>query len=141
MKLQTLALLAIALTLPACAPSTQTTPTASPSPSPSSAATRVNGESQIGLTDAQGRKVEVDLPDDAICYQKTVQVTLEVFDRCLINGLTFVQVSNAIGYKGTLVSQSGSLETMRWGSGTDGKQIFGTFQDGKLISKTQTGLQ
>jgi hypothetical protein len=118
-------------------------PVATPTPeavaSPTEAATPAS-DSNIGKVDETGTTVVVDVPDDEVCRAKTVSVKKAVFETCLIGGLTFVQVSNVFGYKGVLLSQSGTTEVRKWTSGSEGV-VLGTFRDGKLVGKSQVNLE
>jgi len=129
--------LAIAcLLLTSCA-TTQAPPTAS-SPSPSAAPTNPN--SNIGKTDETGTVVTVDLPDNPACQRKTTSVKLDTYENCLVEGLTWVQVANVLGYKGNERSRSGSTHIVQWSDGSGG-YITATFVDNKLQSKSQIGLK
>lgn len=118
-----------------------TAPKTTAPPSVPPLASQPNANSDIGKTDARGIVITTDTPDAPLCHPAYYQVKKEVFETCLVDGMTFVQVSNAIGYEGVLVSQSGNTEIMRWQAGADNERmIIGTFRDGKLVSKSQVGL-
>jgi hypothetical protein len=119
-------------------------PAATPPPEPEDVASLTDtatpaSDSNIGKVDETGTTVVVDVPDDEVCRPKTVSITKAVFETCLIDGLTFVQVSNTIGFEGNLVSQSGNTQIRRWSNG--GKILLGTFRNGKLVSKSQVNLE
>jgi hypothetical protein len=83
--------------------------------------------------------IEIDVPKDEACQREYVSVTRDTFERCLIEGLTYVQVANTLGYRGELQAQSGSMEIWQWNGGT-GKYLSATFMNGRLTSKAQIGL-
>jgi hypothetical protein len=100
---------------------------------------QVDPDSKIGLVDQFGVTVSVDVPKAESCTRKYVSVKLDTFNECLPEGLTYVQVANALGYKGELQSKSGDVELWLWNGGS-GKYLSGQFVNGKLTGKSQVGL-
>jgi hypothetical protein len=98
----------------------------------------VDPNSNIGKIDQNGITVIVDKPSDPACSRTYVSVELDTFQNCLITGLTYVQVANILGYKGTLGAVNGNTEVWQW-NGREGTMIA-TFIDGRLVSKSQSGL-
>lgn len=86
------------------------------------------------------RKVGVEVPTHPSCSRKYVSVKLDTFENCLVDGMTYSQVANVLGYAGKLQSQSGSIEMWQWNNG-EGKYLSAMFSEGKLISKSQIGLE
>ncbi len=99
-----------------------------------------NPNSNIGKTDEMGVTVSVDVPDKESCKRTHVSVKNDTFQECLLDGLSYVQVANTLGYKGKLSTKSGNTEIWQWNGGT-GQYLTATFVDGKMISKSQAGLQ
>ncbi|MEG4177605.1 type IV pilin-like G/H family protein [Microcoleus sp. S13_C3] len=85
-------------------------------------------------------KVGVEVPTHPSCSRKYVSVKLDTFENCLVDGMTYSQVANVLGYAGKLQSQSGSIEMWQWNDG-EGKYLSAIFSDGKLMSKSQIGLE
>lgn len=117
-------------------PEMQPSETAIASPSPSVSPSNPN--SAIGKTDQFGVVVKIDIPSFPECQRKYQSVEKDTFEKCLIEGLTFVQTSNIIGFAGDLSSKSGTYEVRQWSNGM--KIITASFKDGYLISKSQVGL-
>lgn len=81
----------------------------------------------------------VKVPDDPACHRNHVSVKLDTFQNCLLNGMTYVQIANILGYRGTLTSESGNLQDWEWNDGS-GKYLSVTFVDNRLDSKSQINL-
>jgi hypothetical protein len=99
-----------------------------------------NPNSLIGQKDGQGFEITVDTPENPACQAKTVSVTMAVFETCLVNGMTYIQVSNIIGFAGEIMADSGTAKLYSW-SGRGGSVITANFLSGKMFSKSQSGLQ
>jgi hypothetical protein len=97
-----------------------------------------NPNSAIGRVDEFGVTVTMDRPDHPACSRKTVSVKLDTFENCLVPGLTYVQVANILGYKGTLGAESGGSQVWDWNDGSG--VLMAKFENGRLVSKSQSGL-
>lgn len=106
----------------------------------STTSTSVALSSNIGEVDETGVKITVDVPKDPACSRTHTSVKMDTFEKCLLEGLTHVQVANALGYRGELQTKSGNIEIHQWNDGV-GKYLSVTFANGKLMSKAQTGLE
>lgn len=95
--------------------------------------------SYVGQKDQFGAVVVVDVPKLPECSRSFVSVKLDTFQNCLVDQLTYVQVANALGYPGRLQAESGDSQIWRW-SGRDGV-VMASFVNGRLVSKSQSGLQ
>ena len=104
------------------------------------AAVSVDSPSDIGRADQTGVKITVDVPKDPVCSRTHVSVKMDTFEKCLVEGLTYVQVANVLGYRGELQTKSGNAEIYQWNDGA-GKYLSATFANGKLMSKAQVGLE
>jgi hypothetical protein len=82
----------------------------------------------------------VEVPTSESCKRNYVSVKLDTFQECLVEGLSYTQVANTLGYAGTLTSSSGSVEIWQWNGGT-GKYLSAVFVSGKMTSKSQVGLE
>lgn len=82
----------------------------------------------------------IEVSTDEACHRKYVSVKMDTFEKCLTEGLTYVQVANTLGYAGTLLAQSSNAETWQWNSG-EGKYLTVTFVNGQLVSKSQINLE
>ncbi len=81
---------------------------------------------------------------EAATDEPTPDLTADNFER-IRDGMTVEQVSDILGSRGEKVSESsagGTTMTLyKWTGGMlSGRVVVGTFMDGKLNSKTQTGL-
>jgi hypothetical protein len=94
--------------------------------------------SVIGRVDEFGVTVIMDKPNHPACSRKFVSVKLDTFENCLVPGLTYVQVANILGYKGTLGAESGSSQVWDWNDGSG--VLMAKFENGRLVSKSQSGL-
>ena len=95
--------------------------------------------SLIGQKDQFGTVAITDVPKLPECSRKFVSVKLDTFQSCIIDGLTYVQVANTLGYAGQLQAESGNSAIYKW-NGSDGV-VMASFVDGRLVSKSQSGLQ
>jgi hypothetical protein len=110
-----------------------------PISSPDTSAALIDPSSNIGKSDQNGVTVTVDVPKAPACSRAYVSVKLDTFEQCLPDGLTYVQVANVLGYRGTLQTKSGGTEIWQWNDG-EGKYLSVIFDNGKLKSKSQLGL-
>lgn len=111
-----------------------------PISSPETSAAPIDPSSNIGKADQNGVTVTVDVPKAPACSRTYVSVKMDTFEQCLPDGLTYVQAANVPGYRGTLQTKSETTEIWQWNSG-EGKYLSIVFDDGKLKSKSQIGLQ
>jgi hypothetical protein len=111
-----------------------------PISSPDTSAAPIDPSSNIGKADQNGVTVTVDVPKAPACSRTYVSVKMDTFEQCLPNGLTYVQVANVLGYRGTLQSKSGNTEIWQWNDG-EGKYLSIVFDNEKLKSKAQSSLQ
>lgn len=79
-------------------------------------------------------------PGTDVCNLPYSAITQAIYEKCIHEGMTYIQVSNIIGFAGEEVSQSGSTKVYRWGDSKNGFMI-GTFQNDRLISKSQSTLK
>lgn len=100
----------------------------------------VDPNSSIGKVDQNGVNVTVDVPKAPACSRKSVSVKMDTFETYLVDGLTYVQVANLLGYRGELQTKSGDMEIWQWNDGA-GKYLSATFNDGKMVSKAQVDLE
>ena len=107
---------------------------------PSASPVAANPNSIIGRIDSTGTVIKVDTPNDPICHRKYQSVKQDNFKLCLVEGLTFVQVSNVFGHAGELQSSSGTTEIYQWNDGA-GKYATALFISGYLSTKSQVGLE
>jgi hypothetical protein len=96
-----------------------------------------NPNSDVGKVDEMGVTAVVDAPSAEPCQRKYASVKRDTFDQCLIEGLTYVQVANMLG-RGKMASKAGNTEIWQW---SNYGVITATFRDGKMVSKSQSGLQ
>jgi hypothetical protein len=123
------------LLVSACSSNNSVKPTASPDASTAP----IDPSSNIGKADQNGVTVTVDVPKAPACSRTYVSVKMDTFEQCLPDGLTYVQVANVLGYRGTLQTKSGNTEIWQW-NGREGSLSI-VFDNGKLKSKAQAGLQ
>ena len=109
-----------------------------PAAEPSAAKEQATGD--MGKRDEQGNTITINVPANASCHRRYVSVKLDTFNDCLVEGMTYVQVSNTLGYQGELQSQSGSIKLYQWNDGS-GKYLSASFENGRLSSKSQVGLE
>jgi hypothetical protein len=102
--------------------------------------TPIDPNSAIGQIDQFGVTVTTDKPSHPACNRKFVSVKLDTFESCLVPGLTYVQVANILGYKGTLSAQASTVEIWQWNDGQD-RLLTAKFEGGRLVSKSQLGLE
>jgi hypothetical protein len=94
--------------------------------------------SLIGQKDQFGAVAIADVPKLEECSRKYVSVKLDTFQNCIVDGLTYVQVANTFGYAGKIQAESGNSKIYQW-NGRDGV-VMGSFVDGRLVAKSQSGL-
>jgi hypothetical protein len=63
-----------------------------------------------------------------------------MYDKCFLEGSSYVQISNIIGWAGEEISRSGDTVVYNWGSVEKGI-LTATFINGSLASKSQNGLK
>jgi len=79
-------------------------------------------------------------PGVDVCNLSYSAVTIAIYEKCINPGLSYIQVSNIFGFKGTSVSESGSIAIYTWGS-VEGGLVTATFESDKLTSKSQVKLK
>jgi hypothetical protein len=82
----------------------------------------------------------VEKPAIPTCTRRYVALDLEIYNQCVLEGMSFATVSNIIGYAGTPVAASGNAATFRW-TGNTGGVMMAVFVNDKLTSKSQSGLE
>lgn len=87
---------------------------------------------------AKPQKVAV--PDKEECHRKYVSVELDTYTNCLLEGMSYVQVGNIIGFKGNEIVASGDSKTVQW-PGRDGALITAVFVGDRLHTKSQLNLK
>ncbi len=63
-----------------------------------------------------------------------------MYQQCIKEGMSYVEVANIIGFNGEENSSSGSTITYTWSNGEKGV-MTAVFQNNRLSSKLQTGLK
>lgn len=81
----------------------------------------------------------VEIPSDPECHRDYQNVSLALFNTCILPGMSYEQVAIMIGNPGELQTQSGSTDIYKWGNGSNGF-IFVMFTNGKVVSKSQGNL-
>jgi hypothetical protein len=80
----------------------------------------------------------VEKPALPACSRKRAALDLEIYDQCILEGMTFVTVSNIIGFPGTPVSSSGDTTIYQWRYNDTYMTV--SFVNNKLTGKSQIGL-
>ena len=75
-----------------------------------------------------------------ICNLPYSALIRAIYEQCLSEGMSYIQVSNIVGWKGEEFASSGSSVTYRWGDGKNGSMII-VFENDRLIYKSQNGLK
>jgi len=75
-----------------------------------------------------------------ICNLPYSALIRAMYEQCFSQGMSYIQVSNIVGWKGEELASSGSSVTYRWGDGKKGSMIF-IFENDRLLSKSQNGLK
>lgn len=75
-----------------------------------------------------------------VCNLPYSALIMAMYQQCIKEGMSYVEVANIIGFNGEENSSSGSTITYTW---TDGKEgiMTAVFQNNRLSSKSQTGLK
>ncbi len=79
-------------------------------------------------------------PGTDVCHLPYSALTMAIYQNCIHEGMSYVQVSNTFGWAGTEASNSGSTVEYIWKNGDKGV-ITAVFQDNRLISKSQVELK
>lgn len=77
------------------------------------------------------------------CYPEFQRLSMETYQMCIREGMSYVQVGNVIGNPGTNRGQSGNVEVWNWNENVNGEtdgSMSATFVNGELASKAQYGL-
>jgi hypothetical protein len=82
----------------------------------------------------------VEKPALPTCTRRYVALDLDIFNQCILDGMSVEMVSNIIGFAGTPVSSSGAAIILRWGNGNGGV-MMATFVNDRLTAKAQNGLE
>lgn len=82
---------------------------------------------------------EVQIPSDPECNRKYQNVTRALFDTCIKEGMTYIQVSTMIGTEGVSNTQSGNAQIYQWSNGSGGFIIV-MFDKDRVVSKSQGGF-
>jgi len=80
----------------------------------------------------------VSVPNLPECNQKTSDLTYGMFDRCIIEGMSYEQVAGILGWQGQLLASNKNVKTYQWQKGNG--FMSATFIDNKLLTKAQAGL-
>lgn len=75
-----------------------------------------------------------------ICNLPYSALIKEMYEQCFHEGMTYVQVSNIVGWQGEEVASSGSTSTYQWGDGDSGTMTL-TFENDKLLHLSQNNLK
>lgn len=79
-------------------------------------------------------------PGVDVCNLPYSALTQKMYLSCFPEGISYVGMSNVIGWAGEEVSRSGNTVGYIW-RGTKGSFLMATFTDGKLTAKSQQGLK
>lgn len=63
-----------------------------------------------------------------------------MYEQCFSDGMSYIQVSNIVGWKGEEITRTGSSTIYQWRDGDGGSMTF-TFDNDRLVSQSQTGLK
>lgn len=78
------------------------------------------------------------------CFPDHQRLTLDTYNLCIKEGMSYVQVANIVGNAGTNYGKSGSVEVWNWGGTgvieTNPGIMSVNFVDDRLAGKTQSGL-
>lgn len=96
----------------------------------------VDPSGEIGQVDEMGVTATVGTPQAEPCKRKYASIKMDTFTECMVDGLTYVQVANMLG-RGTMASKAGNTEIWQW---SNNGVITASFVDGKMVSKSQSGL-
>jgi hypothetical protein len=75
-----------------------------------------------------------------VCNLPYSALIMAMYQQCIKEGMSYVEVANIIGFNGEENSSSGSTVTYTWSNGEKGI-MTAVFQNNKLSSKAQTGLK
>ena len=92
----------------------------------------------ILLTACSAAPKEISIPDNPECHKTTSSLTLEMFQNCFPDGMSYENVAQIIGYPGTVITQSGNSKIYTW-NGSSGT-MAAQFINNRLVSKSQSGL-
>jgi hypothetical protein len=78
------------------------------------------------------------------CFPDHQRLTLDTYNFCIKEGMSYVQVANIVGNAGTNYGKSGAVEVWNWGGTgvieTNPGIMSINFVDDRLAGKTQSGL-
>lgn len=78
------------------------------------------------------------------CFPSYQRLTLDTYNLCIKEGMSYVQVANIVGNPGTNYGESGAVEVWNWGGTgvieTNPGMMSVNFVDDRLAGKTQSGL-
>jgi hypothetical protein len=72
-----------------------------------------------------------------LAYSALIQA---MYQKCFLEGISQIKMSNIIGWAGEEISRSGDTVIYKWGNGDKGS-LTATFVKGGLTSKSQNGLK
>jgi len=75
-----------------------------------------------------------------VCNLPYSALIMAMYQQCIKEGMSYVEVANIIGFNGEESSSSGSTITYKWSDGEEGV-MTAVFQANRLSSKSQTGLK
>jgi hypothetical protein len=81
----------------------------------------------------------VQKPASATCTRRYQALDLEIYQYCVLEGMSYVTVANIIGNAGHPVASGGGSSTVQWNGRTG--TMMATFVDDRLVSKAQSGLE
>jgi len=79
-------------------------------------------------------------PGTDVCNLEYSALIKAMYDSCFPEGISYVAMSNIIGWAGKEISRSGETVIYSWGGGDRGT-LTATFTDGRLTAKSQDGLK
>lgn len=75
-----------------------------------------------------------------VCNLSYTALIMKIYQECISEGMSPIEVSNILGWTGTETSNSGSTVIYTWRNHNEGI-MTATFKDNRLISKSQVGLE
>lgn len=87
-------------------------------------------------------KTPAPLPE--YCFPEYQRLTLDTFNLCFRDGMSYVEVANVVGNRGIFQGQTKNMKSYQW-SGTGNNNSIGglahiVFVDDRLVVKTQVNL-
>lgn len=75
-----------------------------------------------------------------VCNLSYSALIKAMYEKCLLEGMGYISMSNLIGWAGEEISRSDDTVIYKWGSGEQGI-LTATFVNGRLTAKSQMGLK